>query len=92
MARKRYKPEEIVAKRRTAEVLPVEGTSRVDAVRQMEIREVTLYRWRKEDGGRGGGQLRRSKVREKEHERLRRTISDRTLDTQILTDAAQGHV
>ena len=50
-------------KRRPAEVLPVEGMSRVDTVRQVGIRKVTLYRWRKEDGGRGGGQLRRSKVR-----------------------------
>ena len=48
MARKRYKPEEIVSLLRQAEVLHGQGLSMVDAIRQLGISEVTFYRWRKE--------------------------------------------
>ena len=47
MARKRYKPEEIVGKLRQAEVLHGQGMSMADAIRQLGISEVTYYRWRK---------------------------------------------
>ena len=48
MARKRYKPEEIVGMLRHAEVLHGQGMSMADAIRQLGISEVTFYRWRKE--------------------------------------------
>ena len=48
MARKRYKPEEIVGLLRQAEVLHGQGMSMADAIRQLGISEVTFYRWRKE--------------------------------------------
>ena len=48
MARKRYKPEEIVGLLRQAEVLYSQGMSMADAVRQLGISEVTRYRWRDE--------------------------------------------
>ena len=51
MARKRYKPEEIVGMLRQAEVLHGQGKSMADAIRQLGISEVTYYRWRKEYGG-----------------------------------------
>ena len=41
MARKRYKPEEIVGKLRQAEVLHGQGMSMADAIRQLGISEVT---------------------------------------------------
>ena len=91
MARKRYKPEEIVGKLRQAEVLHGQGMSMADAIRQLGISEVTYYRWRKEYGGMSGDQLRRLKVLEKENERLRRAVSDLTLDKQILKEAAGGN-
>ena len=59
MARKRYKPEEIVSILRQAEVLHGQGMSMADAIRQLGISEVTDYRWRKEYGGMSGDQLRR---------------------------------
>ena len=90
MARKRYKPEEIVSLLRQAEVLHGQGKSMADAIRQLGISEVTYYRWRKEYGGMSGDQLRRLKELEKENERLRRAVSDLTLDKQILKEAAQG--
>ena len=44
MARKRYKPEEIVGLLRQAEVLHGQGMSMADAIRQLGISEVTFYR------------------------------------------------
>ena len=41
MARKRYKPEEIVSTLRQAEVLHGQGMSMADAIRQLGISEVT---------------------------------------------------
>ena len=91
MARKRYKPEEIVSMLRQAEVLHGQGMTMSDAIRQLGVSEVTFYRWRKEYGGMSSGQLRRLKELEKENERLRRAVSDLTLDKQILKEAARGN-
>ena len=91
MARKRYKPEEIVTLPRQAEVLHGQGMTMSDAIRQLGVSEVSFYRWRKEYGGMSGDQLRRLKDREKENERLRRAVSDLTLDKQILKEAARGN-
>ena len=88
MARKRYKPEEIVDLLRQAEVLHGQGLSMADAIRQLGISEVTFYRWRKEYAGMSGDQLCRLKEPEKENKRLRRAVSDLTLDKQILKEAA----
>jgi hypothetical protein len=41
MARKRYKPEEIVAKLRQVDVLASQGQNMVDAIRQIGVSEVT---------------------------------------------------
>ena len=51
MARKRYKPEEIVAKLRQVDVLISQGQSVSDAVRSIGVTDVTYYRWRSEFGG-----------------------------------------
>ena len=88
MARKRYKPEEIVTKLRQVEVLRGQGATMVDAIRQIGVTEVTFYRWRKEYGGLSADQLKRLKELEKENERLRRAVSDLTLDKLILAEAA----
>jgi putative transposase len=45
MARKRYKPEEIVAKLRQVDVLVSQGQTMMDAIRQLGVSEVTYYRW-----------------------------------------------
>ena len=91
MPRKRYKPEEIVAKLRQVDVLHSQGLSMADAIRRIGVSEVSFYRWRKEYGGMSGDQLRRLKDLEKENERLRRAVSDLTLDKQILREAAKGN-
>lgn len=43
--RKRYKPEEIVAKLRQVDVLVSQGASMADAIRQIGVSDVTFYRW-----------------------------------------------
>ena len=91
MAKKRHRPEEIVAKLRQVEVLQSQGMAAADAIRQIGVSEVTYYRWRKEYGGMGAEQLKRLKELEKENQRLRRAVSDLTLDKLILTEAAKGN-
>ncbi|WP_142494385.1 IS3 family transposase [Thalassovita litoralis] len=90
MATKRHKPEEIVTKLRQVEVLVGQGMARVDAIREVRITEQTYYRWRKQYGGMGTDQLRELKRLQKENERLRKAVSDLTLDKLILAEAAKG--
>ena len=91
MSKKTYKPEEIVSKLRQVDVLHSQGMTMADAIRQIAVSEVTFYRWRKEYGGMKTDQLKRLKTLEKENERLRRAVSDLTLDKMILTEAARGN-
>ena len=88
MAGKRPKPEEIVTKLRQVEVLQGQGVSIADAVRQIGVTQQTYYRWRRLYGGMGREQLKRLKELEKENQRLRRAVSDLTLDKLILIEAA----
>ncbi len=91
MARKRYKPEEIVAKLRQVDVLTSQGQSVGDAIRSIGVTEVTYYRWRQEFGGLKSDQVKRLKDLETENTRLRRAVSDLTLDKLILQEAARGN-
>ena len=91
MPRKRPKPEEIVLKLRQVEVLVGQGMSRLDAIRQIGVTEQTFYRWRKKYGGMGTEQVKELKRLRKENERLRRAVSDLTLDKLILSEAAKGN-
>jgi putative transposase len=91
MPRKRYKPEEIVAKLRQVDVLVSQGQSLANAIRQIGVSEVTYYRWRQEFGGLKTEQIKRLKDLELENGRLRRVVSDLTLDKLILTEAAKGN-
>ena len=91
MGKRVHKPEEIVSKLRQVDVLHSQGMSMADAIRQIGVTEVTFYRWRKEYGGMKTDQLKRLKELEKENERLRRAVSDLTLDKLILTEAARGN-
>ena len=90
MANKRHKPEEIVTKLRQVEVLVGQGMARIDAIRQISVVEQTYYRWRKQYGGMGTAQLKELKRLQKENERLRRAVSDLTLDKLILSEASRG--
>ena len=90
-AEKNYKPEEIVAKLRQVDVLTSQGQSVAEAIRSIGVSEVTYYRWRQEYGGLKSDQVKRLKELETENTRLRRAISDLTLDKLILQEAARGN-
>ena len=91
MARKSYKPEEIVAKLGQVDVLTSQGRSVAEAIRSIGVSEVTYYRWRQEYGGLKSDQVKRLKELETENTRLRRAVSDLTLDKLILQEAARGN-
>ena len=91
MAIKRNKPEEIVTKLRQVEVLVGQGRARIDAIREIGVVEQTYYRWRKQYGGMGTDQLKELKRLQKENDRLRRAVSDLTLEKLILSEAARGN-
>ena len=91
MARKRHKPEEVVAKLRQVDVLTSQGMPIVDAIRSIGVTEVTYYRWRNEYGGLKSDEVKRLKDLETENARLRKAISDLTLDKLILQEAARGN-
>ena len=91
MARKRHTAEEIIAKLRQVDVLMAQGRLVADAIRAIGVTEVTYYRWRNEYGGLRGDQVKRLKELETENTRLRRAVSDLTLDKLILKEAARGN-
>ena len=87
---KSHTPEEIVAKLRQAEVLVAQGKTIAEAVRSIGVTEPTYYRWRTEFGGLKLDQVKRLKELERENARLRKAVSDLTLDKVILKEAASG--
>ena len=91
MTNKRPKPEEIITKLRQVEVLMGQGMARLDAIRQIGVVEQTYYRWRKQYGGMGVDQLKELKRLQKANDRLRKAVSDLTLDKLILKEAARGN-
>ena len=90
MPRKRFTPEQIITKLREAEILLSKGRKVAEVCRQLDVTENTYYRWRKEYGGLRVDQAKRLKELEKENARLRRAVSDLTLDKLILQEAARG--
>jgi transposase InsO family protein len=55
------------------------------------VTETTYFRWRREFGGLKTDQVKRLKDLEAENARLRRAVSDLTLDKMILAEAAKGN-
>ena len=91
MPSRKHKPEEIIGKLREAEIVLAQGGTVLDACRRIGVTEQSYYRWRKEYGGLKMDQARRMKELEKENARLRRAVSDLTLDKLILQEAARGN-
>ena len=61
------------------------------AIKAIGVTEVTYYRWRQEYGGMSTSQAKRLKELEAENNRLRKAVSDLTLDKVILQEAARGN-
>ncbi len=88
MATKRHTAEQIISKRREAEVHLAKGLKLPQVCRKLGVAEQTYYRWRKEYGGVRTDQVKRLKHLEKENGRLKKVVADLTLDNAILKEAA----
>lgn len=75
MARKRFKPEQIVAILREAE----RGMPRDELFKKHGISEQTFYRWRKSYGGLGVSEIKRIKELEEENRRLKQLAGEQAL-------------
>jgi putative transposase len=91
MGRQRHTAEQIISKLREAEVLQAKGMSIEEVMRQLEVSDATYYKWRKEYGGLRVDQAKRLKELEQENSRLRKVVSDLSIDNAILKEAARGN-
>src|SRR6476660_6593649 len=87
MARKGKTTEEIIGFLREAEVRIAQGETAGKICRGAGISEQTYYKWRREYGGLKIDQAKRLKELERENERLKKAVSELTLDKQILKEA-----
>jgi transposase-like protein len=83
--------EQIISTLRHAEVALSQGTTVEEFCRQQQITVQTYYRWRKEYGGVTMDQAKRMKEIEDENRRLRKAVSDLTIDNQILKEVSRGN-
>jgi putative transposase len=88
---KRKTPEQIINLLRESEVLLAQGHTVPQVCKQIGISTQSYYRYRQEYGGLKVNQAKRLKELEKENTRLRRAVSDLTLDKLILAEAAKGN-
>jgi putative transposase len=91
MGKQRHTAEQIIGKLREAEVLQGKGMSLEEVLRQLQVRDATYYKWRKEYGGLRVDQAKRLKELEQENNQLRKVIADLTIDNSILKAAARGN-
>ena len=91
MPKKRYSPEQIIAKLREAEVELAKGQNIGAVCRKLAISEQTYYRWRREYGGLRMDQAKRLKQLERENQRLKKVVADQALDMAILKEVSEGN-
>ena len=92
MTKKGYTPEQIINKLRQAEILINQGSSVIEASRNIGVTEQSYYRWRKEYGGMRIEQAKRLKELEKENVRLKKLVAELSLDKAILTEVVRGNL
>lgn len=88
---KKHTPEQIVSLLRQIEVAVANGKTTPIACRESGITEETYYRWRKEFGGLQVDQARRLKELEQENAKLKRLVSELSLEKLVLKDIASGN-
>jgi putative transposase len=92
MARgKKHTAEQIVNLLRQVEVGVANGKTLPQVCKEVEIVEQTYYRWRKEYGGLKVDQARRLKELEQENAKLKRLVSELSLEKLVLKDIASGN-
>lgn len=87
MARKRFTTEQIIGFLREAEVRLSQGQTIGTVCRGIGVSQQSYYRWRREYGGLKLDQAKRFKDLERENERLKKAVSELTLDKLILKEA-----
>jgi transposase-like protein len=87
---KRYSTEQIIGFLGEAEVLLRQGQKVCDVCLKLGISEQSYSRWRKTYGGLKMDQARQFKELERENARLRKAVSELTLDKMILNEALSG--
>mgnify|MGYP003536905927 CR=1 FL=1 len=90
MARKGKSTEEIIGFLREAEVRIAQGETVSKICRSAGISDQSYYKWRREYGGLRMDQAKRLKELERENERLKKAVSELTLDKLILKEALSG--
>ena len=90
MPKKHFTPEQIIPLLRQIEVEQANGKSVEEACRGAGITNQTYYRWKRQYGGMRVDEAKRMKELEKENTRLRKVVSDMSLDIQILKEVAKG--
>ncbi len=91
MAKKRFSPEQVVAKLRQIEVFTAGGKALPLACKDAGITDVPYYRWRKEYGGLKIDQAKRLTELERANARLKRVMADLSLEKAVLKDVAEGN-
>jgi putative transposase len=88
---KKYQPEQVVNLLRQIEVAVANGKSTPLACKEAGVTEQSYYRWRKEYGGLQVDQARRLKELEQENTKLKRLVSELSLEKLVLKDIASGN-
>ena len=88
---KKYQPEPVVNLLRQIEVSVANGKSTPLACKEAGVTEQSYYRWRKEYGGLQVDQARRLKELEQENSKLKRLVSELSLEKLVLKDIASGN-
>jgi putative transposase len=83
MKRSKFSEEQITLALRQAEA----GTSVGDICRKLAISEQTFYRWKKQFGDLGVGEIREMRQLREENRRLKTAVADLMLDKTILQEA-----
>jgi transposase-like protein len=86
MARKGFKPEQIIHMLREAEIRLAGGSTVGEVCRALGILGQSYYRWRKEYGGMQVSQAKKLKDLERENARLKKRVADQALDKASLTE------
>ena len=91
MAKKGYTPEQIINKLRGAELQLQQGATVATVSRSIGVSSHTYYRWRKEYGRPKVDQAKKLRSLEKENARLKKLVTNLSLDNAILKEAAEGN-
>ena len=90
MAKQRFTAEEIIHKRREADVVIGQGKTIAEACKALGVTDKTYFRWRKTHGGLRIDQAKRMRELETENTRLKKAVAELMVDKIILKEVAEG--